>query len=292
MSMTVTPPIEPETSPPPAQRRRHHPFRLAGAGLAVVVLAALAISVGRYVFRSHPAPKSVDAAVEDLRAQGTTPETGAVSFARPAMGVYTATGEGRESLTPPPNSQDDGATMPITVRYLTDGCWNWHIDYNVAHWHEYDFCPQGTELLLVGQRNYQAWDYGAMKVSNVGEYTCEPPAPIVVEDPKPGQVFQHSCSGGNSAAPGPSLTQGPSTVLGPEVVNIGGTDVPAIRQHRVQQMTGTQNGVVTEEWWFAADTGLPLRCDRTYDIKSGSVIGDITYHEEGSWQLASLEPRT
>ena len=270
----------------------HHPWRIAVLVVVVIVVGGFAYTGGRYLFRSHPGAKSVDSAVDELRSSTSLEGSGTASFARPAVGVYQAAGEGSEHISTPPNSQDDGAVMPITVRYLPDGCWTWHIDYNSAHWHEFDFCPKGNELLLVAQRNYQAWDFGAMKIDNTGTYTCEPAAPIVVEDPQPGERFEHHCSGDNTAAPGDSISAGPAIIVGTETLTIDGAEVPAVHQTRTQQMSGTQSGQVTEEWWFAPDTGLPLRAERHYKIDSPSVIGKVSYTEDGSWQLSSLVPRT
>ena len=260
--------------------------------LAVIVVGAVAYTGGRYVFRSHPGAKSVDRAVDELRATTSVPDADSSAFTRPRAGVYEAAGEGSEHISSPPNSQDDGAVMPITIRYLPDGCWTWRIDYNTAHWHEFDYCPKGNQLLLVAQRNFQAWDFGAIKVDNLGQYTCDPPAPVVVEDPQAGERFEHHCTGTNSAAPGSSTTAGPAVIVGLETLTIGGTEVPAVHQRRVQQLSDSQSGQVTEDWWLAPDTGLPLRSERTYRVESGSVIGKITYSEQGSWQLTSLEPRT
>ncbi len=102
----------------------------------------------------------------------------------------------------------------------------------------------------------------------------------------------HHCTGDNTAAPGPSTTEGPATIVGTETLSIGGTDVQTIHQTRAQSMSGTQKGTVEEDWWFTADTGLPVRSERHYQINSGSVIGTITYTEIGSWQLESLQPQT
>jgi len=279
-------------SPAPGDRvRSRHPVRWVVLGIVVVVVVFGGVTVGRYVFRSRPGAQSVDAAVDRFRASGPT-DTSPATFVRPAAGVYQAAGEGEEHISTPPNSQHDGATMPVSVTYLADGCWTWHLDYNVAHWHEFDFCPQGDQLLLVAQRNFQSWDFGVMKVDNTGTYTCAPPAPIVVTDPVPGAVFEHHCTGDNTAAPGPSTSEGPATVVGLETLSVGGADVATIHQTRSQVMSGTQQGDIQEEWWYAADTGLPVRAERHYRLDTGSVLGTITYTESGSWQLTSMEPRT
>ena len=212
--------------------------------VGVVALGGL-YTVGRYALRSHPGAKSLDAAVDELRSSTSVDDTSPTAFVRPAPGVYLAAGEGSERISTPPNSQDDGPTMPITVRYLPDGCWTWHIDYNSAHWHEFDYCPKGDQLLLVAQRNFQAWDFGAIKADNLGPYTCDPAAPVVVENPQPGQTFEHHCTGENSGAPGLSTMDGPATFIGSETLDIGGTTMAAIHQRRTQTMSGAQDGTTT-----------------------------------------------
>jgi hypothetical protein len=288
----------PGTDPPPARPGSPRPTRgrraalLVVGGAGLVVLLATGVVVGSYLLRDRPGAKSVDQAVDQFRAGTGTTDAGPVDFVRPVAGVYTAAGSGNEQISKPPNAQHDGDVMPISVTYLADGCWTWHIDYNSAHWHEFDFCPQGGELLLVAQRNYQAWDFGLTKIENVGTYACDPPAPIVAADPTPGAQFQHHCTGDNTAAPGASTSEGPATIVGAETLSIGGTEVATIHQKRAQTMSGAQRGGIEEDWWYAADTGLPVRCERSYRLDTDSVIGTITYTESGSWQLTSMEPRT
>jgi hypothetical protein len=268
--------------------RRH--WRLVA--LVVFLIGALVLSFGglRYAFRSHPGPRSVESALDRFRSStSTAPRSG---FGHPAPGVYAAEGQGGEHISFPPNSQSDGAVMPVTVRDLPDGCWRWRIDYNTAHWHEFDFCPRGTELLLVGDRNFQSWDFGAVHVTNVGTFTCDPPSPVVVDDPRPGDSFPNDCTGVNTAVSGTTRVAGPAVVVGTEKLTIGGRGVAAVHQRRRQTMSGGQHGNSDEDWWFAADTGLPLRMERHYVVHSASPVGTVTYTENGSWQLRSLVPRT
>jgi hypothetical protein len=291
-----TPPATPDgaTSPKSPPRRHHVRRDVLIGGAAVLVIAGLVagIGVGRYLLRDQPGAKSVDEAVEQYRSGTGSTDTGSSDFVRPVAGVYTVEGEGEERISTPPNAQNDGAQMPLSVTYLPDGCWTLRLDYNVAHWQEWDLCPRGDQLLLMGQRNYQAWDFGFMKVDNTGTFACDPPAPIVVGDPAPGSTAYHHCTGTNTASAGESTSQGPATVVGNEVLSIGGQDVVTIHQHRAQTMSGGQEGTVDEDWWYATDTGLPVRSERSYRIDSGSIIGPVTYTETGTWQLTSMEPRT
>ena len=270
------------------RRRRRRLY--VGVPIAIVLLA-VAVVGGAYLLRSHPGARSVDSAVSRFRgSSSTTP--GPDEFTRPAAGVYEATGHGTESLSVPPDSQSDGASMPVTVEHLDQGCWRWRIDYNVAHWHEYTFCPAGARLLLQAQRNHQSWDLGMTTVTNDGQYTCDPPAPIALENAAPGETAVHHCVGSNSAAAGVSVAEGPAVNVGTETLSIGRVEVRAIHQRRTQTMSGPQTGTIDEDWWFAADTGLPLQVTRQYRLDTSSVIGTITYKEDGTWTLKSLTPRT
>ena len=53
---------------------------------------------------------------------------------RPAAGVYLYRGTGTEHLSLPPKTQHQGASMPATVTYRSDGCWTFRLDYNKHHW--------------------------------------------------------------------------------------------------------------------------------------------------------------
>jgi hypothetical protein len=274
-------------------RRHHHVWRYGLVAFAAVLVATIGYPTVRYAFRSHPKAKSMTSAVSEFRTPDSanqSPQSARASFLRPAAGVYQATGTGTEKISFPPNSQRDGAVMPVTVRHTANGCWRWRIDYNEAHWHEYDFCPHDAQLFLSSQRNFQSWDFGATKVDNLARYTCDPPAPIVERSVTPGQQFTHHCTGTNSAVSGRSTTAGAVEIVSSGPLMVGGTKVTAIRQVRHQAITGAQRGTVEEEWWFAAGTGLPLRATRNYRVESSSPIGDITYTETGEWALQSLQP--
>ena len=265
--------------------------RWAVVSVAVLLVTAVLIVGGGFVFRSRPGPRSVDSALKNFRSSSTVASDPS-TFVRPAAGVYQVTGHGRETISTPSSSQDDSAVMPVTVQYLDRGCWQWHIDYNTAHWHEYQFCPKDSQLLLTGQENFLSWDLGLLSVTNLGRYTCTPPAPVVVEHPTLGETFTHRCTGTNSAVAGPSVAVGPATVIGTDMLTIGGTRVEAIHQTRLQTLTGAQSGTIHEEWWYDQATGLPLKASRTYRLTTHSPVGEITYTEQGSWQLSSLHAQT
>lgn len=270
---------------------RHHRVRSTLLVVLGVVVLGVVVVVLAYVLRDQPGPRSIASARHQFQATTTTAPT-PKAFALPPAGVYRATGSGTERIDKPPNSETDGPNMPITITYLSGGCWRWRIDYNTAHWHEYDYCPQGARLMLVGQRNYLSFDYGLATVSNLAQFTCRPPSPIALESPRPGETFPHRCTGTNTAVAGLSTAAGPVTIVGVGTLDVGGVQVPAIHATRIQHISGAQTGLLDESWWFAASTGMPLQESRNYKLTTKSPIGSITYTEVGSWHLDSMQPVT
>lgn len=273
-------------APPP---KRHRRVRTAVVAAVAVLVALVAVPLVSYWLRSTPGARSLNSAGRSFHATTTTTPTPR-AFALPPAGVYRASGSGFEQIAVPPDTIDDSAVMPVTVSYLPKGCWRWHIDYNTAHWHAYDFCPKDGRLLLMAQRNSLTFNFGLTSVTNLAKFTCNPPSPIVVEQPRAGAVYSHSCTGTNTAAAGVSTASGPVTIVGVTTVDVGGKRVQAVVMTRHQKITGGQSGTLDEEWWFATSTGMPLREIRNYHLSTSSPIGSIAYTEIGSWRLDSMTP--
>lgn len=264
---------------------------VVSASVSAVVLIVVIALVIAFVNRDEPGARSVDDAVDDFRSAATVHDDGRV-FSRPAQGVYELSGQGSESLSLPPAEQRDSDIMPASVTHLADGCWRWRVDYNAAHSHAYDFCPDGADLLLVRQSNLQSWNFGSFTIDNNAEYTCEPPSPVVVATATPGTELNHTCSGTNSAVPGESINHGSAEIIGTEQLDIGDTEVTTIRLESRTSFSGPQSGTVQETWWYEIGTGLPVRSTRNFEIRTSIALGTIDYREQGSWQITSLTPRT
>jgi hypothetical protein len=272
--------------------RRRSPWRIVAAAAVAIVLGGTGFVAVRYVFREHPGPESLNSVVKAFKGKGTITIDRNLTYEPPAQGVYALSGQGTERIVFPPNSQRDGAVMPASVTYIANHCWRWHVDYNVAHWEEYDFCPHATKMLLATDRNSQSWDFGTLKTTNLARFTCAPDAVVLPEDPKPSQTLEWSCTGTNTSVPGRTFERITVRIAGIDNLRIGGAVVPTV--HEVQQvmLTGGQKGTVREDWWFTVSSGLPVRMERHIIILSSSPIGTVTYDEAGSWQMASLQPRT
>ncbi len=276
-------------SSPPRRRRR---WRVAMAGAVAIILGGTCFVAIRYVLREHPGPESLSVATKTFKGGASISTGRKLTYEPPAEGVYTLKGQGTESISFPPSSQHDGAVMPASVTYLTNGCWQWHVDYNVAHWEEYDFCPDATQLLLAADRNSQSWDFGAVTVNNLARFTCPPATVVLPEDPKAAQALSWSCTGSNTAVHGRSTAATTARIDGTVPLRIRGSVVPTVHELQRIMLRGGQRGTIIENWWFTAGSGLPVRMDRRITIKTSSPIGTVTYHEAGSWQISSLQPRT
>ena len=259
-------------------------------GVAVlVVVGVCAYFFTTYELRAHPGARSVSSAVHSFRGSGSDPRAAPQFYGVPQAGVYTMQGAGLEHISIPPNSQKDSAVMPVTVSHLASGCWRWRVDYNVAHWQDYVFCTSASGLVQPANRVYQAWDFGAMSITNLATITCPASTIVVPKEPRPGTALTWSCAERNSAV-GPGESSTAARITGLEQLRIGGVDVPVVEEQQAGTVSGTQTGSVTSTWWFVASTGLPVRLDRHIVVHSPSPIGTVTYTEDGSGQLTSLTP--
>ncbi len=275
---------------PPGRRRLR--WRIVATAALVMMLVGSGFVAVRYLFRERPGPMSINAAVKAFKGKGSITITRNLTYEPSAQGIYTLNGQGAERISFPPNSQRDGEIMPASVTYIARGCWRWHVDYNVAHWEEYDFCPHATKMLLAGYRNSQSWDFGTVKIKDLAQFTCVPDTVVLPEDPKPGQTLEWSCTGTNTAVPGRTIAATNVRIAGLQTLRVAGAVVPTVHELQQGRLTGGQKGTVREDWWFTVSSGLPVRLERHISILSSSPIGTITYDEAGSWQMTSLKPRT
>jgi hypothetical protein len=275
------------TAPPRRRRRR---VRIVAAIVGVVLVAAGATFVLLWN-RVSTRPVSIAEAVERAGAagNGTDQPATAVPF-RPAAGVYQYRGEGTEELDKPPRSQSQGVGIPGTVTDLGDRCWSFRVDYNTDHWQSWDYCSTGTGLTEQGGSFYQRLDLVVTTVETSATYTCDPPADTIRATQRVGDQWKQDCHGTSTAASGEVVAAGPYRYLGQEDLDIRGTRVKAFHYRWSRTLTGGQTGTEAGDFWFDAETGLPLQNRRVITVHSDSPIGQVTYTEQGSFRLESMTP--
>ena len=276
-----------QTAPP---RRRHRRVRIVAAIVAVVLVAALATFVVLWN-RVTTRPVSIAEARRRAGAAGYgTDQSATATPLRPAAGIYQYRGEGTEKLDKPPRGQSQGTGIPGTVTHLGGRCWKFRVDYNTNHWQSWDYCSTGKGLTEQGGSFFQRLDLVITKVETSSTYTCDPPADTIRAAQRVGDQWKQNCPGTSTTASGEVIAAGPYTYLGQEDLNIGGTRVKALHYRWSRTLTGGQTGTEAGDFWFDAETGLPLRNQRVVTVHSGSPIGGVTYDEKGSFVLVSMTP--
>ncbi len=286
VDVDLTAPEEPGA--PVGDLRQRHRLR---NGLAIVVLLLLVASVGIAVRWSSTGarPVSLDEARERLASETSLP-TGDPEVLRPAQGLYLYRGHGTDKIDKPPKEQAQGPDMPATVTHRPDGCWTLRIDYSSNHWQSWGYCPtEDGGLDEVDGQVWSRWDFVAFQNESTTDYTC-PSSPTITAGQQPGDSWDQECHGSGGPSNEASTTKSHFTYVGLEQLEIGGTTVEAHHYRRESTMTGGERGDESGSVWFSAETGLPLRSERSLELRTSSVIGDVLYTEANRYELTSLDP--
>jgi hypothetical protein len=273
------------------------------AGVVIVVLTAVTIL---FVTREHPDAKPVEDVIAEFHSTTIGPDTATTTTdpgvgttsapgerlapARPPEGVYVMEGEGREAISFPPVSQDDGATIPATITHRPGGCWTFMLFYNEAHWQDWELCPDGDDLVETQGHTFQRWDFGLTTVENRSTFVCVPPTPFLVRHAEGGSAWDRSCDGTNDTVEGTTTSAGTLTYVGVESLSISGESLEALHFNRHNTLSGAQTGEDDTDLWFSMIDGMPLRGERDVLVESDSPVGEVTYTEQGWWQLTSIIP--
>jgi hypothetical protein len=202
-------------------------------------------------------------------------------------------GKGLEGISFPSESEKDGTIVPVTISYPSSACWHMRLDFNVAHWEDYVFCPSALGLRQASNHVYQAWDFGATSVTNLSTVNCPASTVVLPPDPKRDALLTWTCLERNTnAAIGSGVSSTRARIVGFKTLRIGSVAVPTVEERQTATVSGAQTGSVILTWWFAMSTGLPVRLDRHRVVHSPTPIGTVTYTEDGSGVLTSLKPRT
>lgn len=114
---------------------------------------------------------------------------------------------------------------------------------------------------------------------------CDEGASAFVAGARPGDVFEFRCvQEGADAA-------NRLEILGVETVVVGGQSVEAVHSRATSEVTGGASGSSQIESWVHPETGLTLKRISVLDGSEDGPGGKVSYHEEYTLVLQSLEPR-
>lgn len=283
-----------DESPEPAPQHDHRRRWIVLGVVGVLVVVGGAVFAKLWSERGAEEASVTDAVDEFREGDGTSVTTADTTpdILRPPAGVYTYTGSGTEHLSLLATEQHWGPNLPATVTHGEGDCWTFRIEYSTNHWQEITYCPSATMLVEEGGSTFQSFDFVASTVDDLNEFTCDPPNQIIRFDAAEGDTWDQSCAG-HSTSRGTDVTSaGPTTFLGIETLAIGDEEVEAYHYLQERTMSGSQTGSEHVDVWFAVSNGLPLQLEKDVAVESPSPIGAVTYTEQGTYTLSSLEPQT
>ena len=264
---------------------------IAGSIVATLVLIPIIVLVSLFVFRDNPGAKSLDDALQAFRDGDTSAveSIGAVDV-RPPAGVYRADASGKASISFPPTSQSYGASAPVTVTHQGENCWTTTVDFNTAFQQRWDYCIDNGVLSEHGNHTTTGWDLGATSITNVSEFNCSPPGEIIKTGERRDEVSTYTCTGTSDSIDGTTTSVVTFESLGATSLDIDSSATPTFHYRESDVLSGPQKGTTTIDYWYSVQDMLLVRMERHINLRTDSPVGEVTYKEDGEWQLSSLVP--
>ncbi len=264
---------------------------ITGSIVAALVIIPIIVLFSMFLFRDNPGAKSFDDALQAFRAGDPSKieSIGAV-VVRPPAGVYQSDASGKASISFPPTSQNYGTFAPVTVTHQGDNCWTTSVDFNAAFQQRWNYCIDNGVLTEHGNQTTTSWDLGAASITNISTFICSPPGEIIKMGERREEVSTYTCTGTSDSISGTTTSDVTFESLGAESLDINSVATPTFRYRETNRLTGPQKGTTTIDYWYSLQDMLLLRMERHINLRTDSPVGEITYKEDGEWQLSSLTP--
>jgi hypothetical protein len=264
---------------------------VTGSIVAALVIIPIIVLLSMFVFRDNPGAKSLDDALQAFRDGDTSAveSIGAV-VVRPPAGVYQSDASGKASISFPPTSQNYGSSAPVTVTHQGDNCWTTGVDFNAAFQQRWNYCIDNGALTEHSNYTSTSWDLGATSITNISEFNCSPPGEIIKTGERREEVSTYTCTGTSDSIAGITTSAVTFESLGVESLTIDSVATPAFHYRETDLLSGPQKGTTVIDYWYSLQDMLLVRMERRINLRTDSPVGEVTYKEDGEWQLASLIP--
>lgn len=249
-----------------------------GVSIAAGVLLAVAVAGAAawwFVLRDPTEAVGVDEAVTSFRT-----ETDATPDASPIpVGVYVYETKGFErtdALTGRTHRYPARSTITVTsadcgARLL------WQVlDGRSTEW---VYCVTGEGWDVASQDERHTF-FGTTERTT---YTCE--GTPVRPGPSAPPRWNVSCTTGDAEETGVGL------VVGRERLDVGRTSVTTEHVRKKTRFSGGIRGFSTHDLWFDTKSGVPVKIVMVSRTMNDSPVGEVTYDEDVTLRLTSLEPR-
>jgi len=282
-------PEEPSAADPGASKRKRPRRRLAVVVGGILLVLALGAALWYFVGREAAVQLSDDEALTEFRAGGGAAAMTDDAPGRPPAGVYAAIASGTESIGLPGFDEQLGPNAPVTITHGEGGCYTFRADFNSQHWRSWTFCPTETaEISLVELQSWTARRAPGLDLDTLTIYTCDPAPDIRWQGSVAGETRSGACSGRSDLDEDATLDAAEVEVLGGATAEVGGTTVDVERVRIEDTFSGAQTGYERGEWWFDAESGLPVKVVIEADLSGGAG----SYSEEFVLELSTLVPVT
>lgn len=244
----------------------------AGALAAVAVAGAAA---WYFALRDPTQPVDVDEVITSFRTD-TEPSPG-LSPIPEGVYVYETDGfERTDALTGKTHRYPMRSTITVTVADCGVSLLWQVLDGRSTEW-TYCVGDAGWELASQDERHTF---FGTTERTT---YACED-TPIRSGASGPSR-WGVSCTTGDVDEAGMGL------LVGRERVEVGGKRVTAEHIRKKTEFSGGTRGFARHDLWFDAKSGVPVKVVMVSRTTNDSPIGDVTYDEDVTLVLTSLEPR-
>lgn len=271
-----------------ARRRRWWRWALLAAGGLVVLGAASAALL--YATRERPTDRSTEDVVDELRGAGPA-GTAPAGVKGPEPGVYPGRGDGNEYVGFSPLDEPFGPSIPATVSFRDDGCWDYEVVLNSHHTRSWTMCTRAVDVVQTEGTTATERVFPGIQFDNTTTFVCDPPAVVVPDAADPPGSWTSTCAGSSTTLEGETDYAGVTTLVGVEQLTVGDETVEVVRVRRDARLTGAQEGEETVELWMASPSGLPVRVDFDSRVSTETPFGRIDYRDVGSVTLESMQPQ-
>lgn len=204
-------------------------------------------------------------------------------------------------------ARDQASILEASITHLEPSgegaCWTLHIDIHPnsskgGHQEQETYCARDDGLFARAGESAvqnQIWNLlgiGTMTTEAVVE--CPSSTVYLTSSMKPGDVWQHRCTGTATMTSGPYTSDGPYTYVARELMTIDGASEQVRHLRRERTVGGSVIGKEVTELYLSVKDGLPLRIRRyTHITTPVSILGvsKVDYDNDGSdWLLRTREP--
>jgi hypothetical protein len=224
------------------------------------------------------AAASTDTPEASSDGRGDEPAETRAARGRPDPGVYRYATTGGDRLSMRGSARDYPETTSVTVRH--DDCgFTQRWDVFDERWEERRWCVQDGARALTATSSYREFFGRGQR----NELACEgrTPPPHAVE---PGAHWTVACEGDDTR----STTR--VEVVGGTEVEVDGANVDTLHLRLETEVDGESTGRMQGQQWVVPHTGLLVREEWETEVETAGPMGPVTYTEDYTLRLESMEP--